>query len=127
MLAARAKPNKPPQSNYASVDPATGKRYYGRGFIQLTTRDNYEKTGAKLGLPLVDDPDKVLDPRIAGEILVRGMLEGWYGNHRPLSYYINGAKADWLGARNNVNPWSPHKRVTAAYARDINECLVAIR
>jgi hypothetical protein len=123
-LARRAGTKSPPP-NYAMADPKTGLRYYGRGFIQLTHRADYERTGTRLGINLVDDPDKVLDLKIAGEILVRGMLEGWYGNHRPLSYYINGPKTDWIGARDNVNPGSPHKAITAAYARDLNGCLIS--
>jgi hypothetical protein len=51
------------------------------------------------------------------------MLEGWYGSKRPLSHYINDVTVDWINARNNVNPNSPNKPVTAAYAMDLNDCL----
>lgn len=123
MLARRAELKKrPPRPNYALPD-SNGHRYYGRGFIQLTFKENYADAGDKLGIDLVNNPDKVLDPRIAAEILVRAMLEGWYGSRRPLSFYIGGSKEDWINARNNVNPNSPNKPVTKAYATDLVECL----
>lgn len=123
LLAARAaKSGKPSRANYSLPD-ANGQRYYGRGFVQITLRENYQKTGAMLGLDLVSDPDRVLDPKIAGEILIRSMLEGWYGSKKPLSAYIDGNKLDWINARNNVNPNSPNKPITAAYSMDFSACI----
>lgn len=123
LLADRAvKSAKQARPNYALPD-ANGQRFYGRGFVQVTLRENYQETGAKVGLDLVSAPDRVLDPHIAGEILIRGMLEGWYGSKKPLSTYIDGDKADWISARNNVNPYSPNKPITAAYAKDFGACL----
>lgn len=116
------KKGKPPRENYAKVD-TNGQRYYGRGFLQLTLKENYRKTGKKLGIDLVEDPDKALDTKIAGEILVKAMLEGWYGSKKPLSYYINSSSVDWINARNNVNPNSPNKPITAGYAMDFARCL----
>jgi len=39
-----------------------GKRYKGRGPIQITGRANYRKYGAKLGLPLEDKPELAAQP-----------------------------------------------------------------
>jgi hypothetical protein len=123
LLADRAaKSAKRARPNYALPDP-NGQRFYGRGFVQLTLRENYQKTSARLGLDLVSAPDKVLDPDIAGEILIRSMLEGWYGSKKPLSAYIDRDKVDWINARNNVNPHSPNKPITAAYSKDFRKCL----
>lgn len=51
--------------------PPDGERYKGRGYIQLTGRDNYARIGKALGLGslLLDDPDKANEPAIAGDIL----------------------------------------------------------
>ncbi|MCU1330311.1 MAG: peptidoglycan-binding protein [Bryobacterales bacterium] len=48
-----------------------GDRFKGRGYIQLTGRDNYSAIGKSLGLKtlLTDDPEKANDPGIAGSIL----------------------------------------------------------
>ncbi|MCY1241425.1 hypothetical protein D9M72_543230 [compost metagenome] len=123
MLEKRAKKyGKPLRANYA-LPNKEGNRFYGRGFLQLTFEDNYQKTGRRLGIDLVKAPDKALDPQVAGEVLVRAMLGGWYGSRKPLSFYINGKKIDWINARNNVNPGSPNKPITAAYAMDLAKCL----
>jgi len=39
-----------------------GKRYKGRGLIQLTGRANYKKYGKKIGLDLVNNPNLAKDP-----------------------------------------------------------------
>jgi len=45
-----------------------GALYAGRGFIQLTGKDNYEKAGSYIGVDLVEDPDAALDPENAARI-----------------------------------------------------------
>ena len=50
--------------------------WYGRGYVQLTWEDNYRRMGEKLGVDLIADKDKALDPKIAADIMVRGMVDG---------------------------------------------------
>lgn len=82
--------------------PARMPLYYGRGFVQLTWYENYEKAGKTLGHDLLNDPDLALNPVIATAILIRGMLDGWVTGKR-LSDYFNGSKEDWVMARKIVN------------------------
>ena len=62
------------KANYYSkgVD-STGVPYFGRGLIQLTHNYNYDKYGKKIGVDLLDDGDKALQPensyKIASEYL----------------------------------------------------------
>lgn len=47
-----------------------GWRYRGRGLIQLTGRDNYRRTGQRLGLGLEAWPDMVAEPDTAVRVAV---------------------------------------------------------
>lgn len=59
------------RKNLGNTQPGDGKRYKGRGPIQLTGRANYTKYGQLLGLDLVNDPSvaatKEVGFRIAGQ------------------------------------------------------------
>lgn len=48
-----------------------GSKYVGRGYNQLTGKANYEKYGNKVGIDIVNNPDKMLDDKIAAEVAVK--------------------------------------------------------
>lgn len=54
--------------------------YYGRGDVQLTWKENYERADKELGLggKLMANLDLALDPDISAKIMVLGMKEGWF-------------------------------------------------
>ena len=54
-----------------NTEPGDGFKYRGRGFIQLTGKNNYASMGAALNLPLVDNPDLANDPVVAARIAAR--------------------------------------------------------
>jgi len=56
-----------------------GKRYKGRGYIQITHDYNYKKYGDRLGVDLVNNPEMAAQPDIAAKIA----LEYWKDNVRP--------------------------------------------
>ena len=60
-----------------------GSRYAGRGFIQLTGRDNYKKAGDALGLPLEKHPEMVENPMTAAKVAV------WYWKNRVQAKVAN--------------------------------------
>lgn len=61
-----------------NIYPGDGVKYSGRGFVQLTWRGNYAKIGKILGIDLVNNPDLALTLPVAAQILVQGMLSGWF-------------------------------------------------
>lgn len=87
---------------YGEVDKTTGKAYYGRGYIQLTWKNNYEKLGKRLNYPLVKNPELLLNPTISFEILLVTMLEGLATGFK-LSQFINENITDFYNARKVVN------------------------
>lgn len=81
--------------------------YYGRGLVQLTWRENYEKMGRFLDLPLVDRPDLALELDAAVKIMFEGMLRAETGvgdfTGRSLEMFFSDSKDDPIGARTIIN------------------------
>lgn len=75
--------------------------YYGRGFVQLTWYENYQKAGKILKVDLLNNPSLAMQLDIATKILFEGMFKGWFTG-RKLSDYI-GLKCDFVGARRIIN------------------------
>lgn len=76
--------------------------YFGRGYVQITWRENYLKLGRLLNLPLVESPDLALIPENAAAICVVGMQMGLFTN-RKLKDFHTPAGYDFHGARRIVN------------------------
>jgi putative chitinase len=49
-------------------DSREGWRYRGRGIIQLTGKDNYERYGNIIGVDLVSDPELACDPVVSLQV-----------------------------------------------------------
>jgi len=48
-----------------NTQPGDGEKYKGRGFLQITGRDNYKRIGHSLKLPLEQKPEMVENPDVA--------------------------------------------------------------
>lgn len=53
-----------------------GEKFYGRGFVQLTGRENYARASKALGIDLLNNPDLAADPKVATQIAL------WYWKSR---------------------------------------------
>lgn len=62
--------NRTKARQLGNIHAGDGARYAGRGFIQLTGRDNYRRAGRELGLPLEDKPQMVEQPSVAARVAV---------------------------------------------------------
>lgn len=102
---------------------ATGKAWFGRGLVQLTHRENYERLGKRLGVDLVGNPNLAMRLDIAAKILVIGMLEGLFTG-KGLPDYITPLKRDYREARRIVNALDRADTI-AKYARDFERALRA--
>ena len=77
-----------------------GAKYKGRGYIQLTGRDNYKRAGQALGLPLEQKPDLVEKPEVAAKVAV------WYWKNR-VAPNVDSFK-DTRAVTKTINPGMKH-------------------
>lgn len=91
----RLKMNRTPYSTSLPI-------YYGRGYVQLTWYENYDKAGKKLALDLLQKPELALVPEHAAAIMIYGMAEGWFTG-KKLTDYIGDYTANYTAARRIIN------------------------
>ena len=97
-----------PYGIQVQVTGSDGKQYlnvyYGRGYVQLTWKENYEKMSKALGLSdeLLIHPERVMEPVIAYNIMSYGMRKGLFTG-RKLSNFIYGEICDYKNARSIIN------------------------
>lgn len=78
-----------------NVQTGDGKRFMGRGAIQLTGRANYAACGAALGLPLEDQPELAALPEN------RYRVSCWFWNSRRLNVMADAG--DVVGITRAIN------------------------
>ena len=96
---------------YGNPDPETGQTYYGRGYVQLTWKDNYQRATTELELTGPDDlvwhAANALDPIIAAKVMYRGMYRGWFRSDskgpQTLPRYFSDTVDDAYTAREIIN------------------------
>lgn len=104
-----------------------GKAWFGRGPIQTTHRLNYARIGQVLGVDLLSDPDRILDPTIGAASAVVGLRDGLYTG-RKLSDYRFPAALDAepdLHPRRMVNGKDGTDADVARYHRAFHAALLA--
>jgi putative chitinase len=80
-----------------------GVKYKGRGFVQLTGKNNFSAYADKTGLDLVGNPDILSqDKNLAAYVLVDGMKTGAFTGVK-LDDYINSDHTNFTDARRIVN------------------------
>ncbi len=99
--------------------------YYGRGYVQLTWRENYVAVGQAIGLgrQLEIHPEQALDPKVAYPVMSHGMRHGIFTG-RSLSKYINAKGVDYVNARRIING-TDRAELIAGYAARFETMLQA--
>lgn len=107
--------------------------HYGRGYVQLTHKSNYQKADTKLGLggTLVANIDRALEPGIAARVMRRGMIEGWFrgdgqGRHtlaRHLPETMGATLDQFITARDVINGGRDKAKLIARYALQFQDAL----
>lgn len=98
-----------------------GFKYRGRGYVQLTWKKNYRKSGEYLKKDLVNNPELALDQKNATKIMIYGMETGMFTT-KKISSYISEDTADYLNARRVINGMDKAATI-AGYASKLEECL----
>jgi len=85
--------------------------FYGRGYVQLTWKDNYEKADRELDLSgkLSGNLELALDPDIAARIMVRGMQEGWFAGDKTGKRHTSARHLPATGAANEAQMTSARR------------------
>jgi hypothetical protein len=98
--------------------------YYGRGYVQLTWRENYQKLGQALGLGdrLLIHPELALEPETAYRIMSYGMRKGAFTG-KKLGDYINESVCDYKSVRRTINGLDQWARIKG-YAETLEASLL---
>lgn len=106
-----------------NTEPGDGYRYRGRGYVQITGRENYARLGRVLGVDLIADPERALEPALAYPIMSLGMMRGLFTGRR-LGAFLNDKKTDYVNARRTVNGLD-RAELIAGYAKEFARALGA--
>lgn len=94
------------RADLGNTEPGDGKRFKGRGLIQITGRANYAACGDALGIDLLAHPESLEEPINAAR------SAGWFWHSRHLNAYadagdfraitrvINGGLNGWVDRLN---------------------------
>lgn len=100
-----------------------GKSWLGRGLPQLTHKRNYEVMSPIIGVDLVEDPNRAMEPRVAVKIMFEGMERGSFTG-KKLADYIATGKTDYYNARRIINGVESAAKV-ATHAKQFEAALRA--
>jgi len=78
-----------------NTQPGDGRRFKGRGPIQLTGRANYEAAGRALGLDLVRNPEQAASPEVGFRVAA------WFWQTRGLNNLAD--QGDFRGITRRIN------------------------
>lgn len=106
-----------------------GQIPYGRGYVQLTWDDNYERMDGILRLngSLIQNYERAMEPAIAADIMVVGMQQGVFTG-KGLNDYLSsdhGSLESFTKARRIING-TDKDRTIAQYALIFQEALDAV-
>jgi len=80
-----------------NTQPGDGRRFKGRGPIQLTGRANYRSAGSALGLPLESNPEMAKNTDVGFRTAV------WFWSTRSLNNYADGSQSGFDQITRRIN------------------------
>jgi predicted chitinase len=102
------------RANLGNNEPGDGWRFHGRGYVQLTGRDNYVRASREFGIDLTTNPDKLAEPETAADVALH------YWRDRVVA---NGHQQDVRAATHDINGGYSHLQERKAAAARWEEML----
>lgn len=118
-----------------NVNPGDGAKYCGRGYVQVTWHNNYQRAGKLVGVDLVTNPDLAMRPDIAAKIMFAGMTDAeiifadfrddqnFSFTGKTLEDYFNDTTEDWVNARRIINGTQAAELI-AETAQNFNDAIL---
>jgi len=112
---------------YGQPGRNSGQIAYGRGDVQLTWDENYERADRELALngALVADYDLALDPQLSARILVAGMEGGWFTGKGLRLFLPEVARREQFVAARKIVNGTDKAELIAGYAETFQRALQA--
>jgi hypothetical protein len=101
-----------------------GALFHGRGYVQLTGRNNYAKAKSLTKVDLIAEPDRAKEPELAYQIAIQGMIDGWFTGRKLSQFIKDGQSPDYENARTIINGHDKAANI-ADIARRFSEVLLA--
>ena len=83
------------RADLGNIQAGDGVKYKGRGYIQITGRNNYANYGKAFNVDLINNPDLALQPELSAKILAR------YFKDRGVNVQCD--KQNWIKVRQQIN------------------------
>lgn len=99
------------RASLGNSEPGDGRRFKGRGYFQLTGRDNYRRYGEALGLDLLGHPELAATPGVAALLAAR------YWTGRGLNDMADAFAFRSISKAINGPACTTHEQRTAYYQR----------
>lgn len=101
------------RADLGNAQPGDGRRYKGRGYVQLTGRNNYRAYAATTGVRILELPYILMNwPSLSVSVIVDGMMKGAYTGRR-LDQFVNKTAQDFRNARRVVNGLDQADKIAA--------------
>lgn len=113
-------------ASMGNTSAGDGPKYCGRGYVQLTWKNNYARAGKAIGVDLVNNPDLAMQPDNAARIMREGMVDGWFTGKAFKDYLPDGRADLWkyTAARKIING-TDKAELIAGYAMLFEAALIA--
>lgn len=111
------------RKDLGNTQKGDGERFKGRGFIQLTGRDNYKRFGDMLGIDLIKNPELAEQPEIAAKIAVAY----WQNRVKPKIKDFNDVEAVTKIINGGLNGLQDRSKRFAKYKADEQNILALLQ